>query len=170
MNFDKPQLIPLNIFNDERGSFIKLFNTKIKNNFKFKLKDINYSINPIKGTLRGLHMQSGKFKENKIIFCARGSIYDVALNFKKKTNDFLKAYTFELKANSSNALYIPSGYAHGFQTLEDDTTILYFSDNLHNKESEIIINYADPLVSINWPFPISKISIKDSEAKFLGKI
>lgn len=84
MKFDKPQLIPLNIFNDERGSFMKLFNRKIQDNFKFKLKDINYSINPIKGTLRGLHMQRGKFKENKIIFCASGSIYDVALNLKKK--------------------------------------------------------------------------------------
>ena len=106
-------------FEDKRGIFQKVFD---KSKFKFSIKEIRQcavSFNKKKGTIRGMHYQKPPFSEGKIIFCLKGSLLDVFIDLRKKSKNFKKIYKVLLSSKKKNLLYIPRGYAHGFQTLEN---------------------------------------------------
>jgi dTDP-4-dehydrorhamnose 3,5-epimerase len=159
-------IIDLEPFSDNRGEFMRLF---CKNELQ-AIEDIdcvqaNYSINKKKGTLRGMHFQNPPFSETKIIKCLNGSIYDVIVDLRKGSPTYLKWHAEVLKKGDYKMLYIPKGFGHGFQTLEDDSEVLYFHSEFYNKAADNGFNYEDSKIRIKWPLPISVISEKDKNLK-----
>lgn len=154
---------------DNRGYFERLFCTE-----EFKevglnrpIVNINHSFSKQKGTIRGMHFQYPPSQEIKMITCLKGSIYDVALDIRKNSSTFLQWQGEILDGDSRKIFMIPEGFAHGFQTLEDNVELLYIHTNFYNKEHESGLNYNDPILNINWPLKVTKISDKDKNYKFI---
>lgn len=163
-------LISPNSFEDERGSFTRLFCEKeIKSFFNFSIKQINHSINKQMGTTRGLHFQYEPNAESKIIRCINGKIFDVVVDIRQNSPTFLKCLAIELSEKNKLMLYIPKGFAHGFQTLKNNTEIIYLHSENYNPKNEGSLNIKDPLLNISWPLEIKNLSKRDSEHKFLDK-
>ena len=154
---------------DKRGFFFKIFNYQDfkKTNFKHSIKQVNISNNIKKGTVRGLHYQVNKFKEQKIITCLQGSIFDVLIDTRKSSSSYLKYFSVILSEKNQKILIIPPGFAHGYQTLEKNTKVLYLHSNLYSKKNERTINVLDKKININWPIKIKQISNKDKMTKTL---
>ena len=155
-------LLKNKISNDNRGKFLK-----IKKKIKFKYNQLCFSFNKKKGTLRGLHYQKSPFREKKIITCIQGSIFDVIVNCNRKSNKYLKYKTIVLKSNQNNSLYIDENYAHGFQTLEDNTIVMYNIDGIYKKKLQSGILWNDHSIKIKWPIKIKEISKKDNKFSIL---
>ena len=148
---------------DERGFFTRLF---CENELKELLKDkrivqVNHSRNNLAGTIRGLHFQYPPFAETKIIRCIRGKVFDVAVDLRKDSPTYLKWVGIELSQDNSTMIFIPEGCAHGFQTLEQDSELLYFHTQFYNPAAESGIAFSDPDIGIMWPLPPVAVSIKD---------
>lgn len=153
---------------DNRGSFTKLF--PIVNDGTtdiFEVKQVNLSKNTKAGTLRGIHFQNGKSKEEKIVICVEGRIYDVLVDIQADSPTFLHHKAFNLESDGLNALRVPVGFAHGFQTLEDKTSLVYLHSNDFSPEKEAGLNALDPDLQIKWPLSISEISNRDSNLPHL---
>src|SRR5690606_8404515 len=122
-----------------------------------------------RGTIRGLHFQYAPHAETKIVSCLQGSIYDVAVDLRAGSQTFLQWYGLILSAERQNSLVIPPGFAHGFQTLEDNTQILYLVSAPYSAADEDGLNPLDPTIGIEWPLPPSEISPRDQQRSFLDK-
>lgn len=149
---------------DARGSFSRWFCAEqlcphIEN---LSFRQMNHSENFLKGTVRGLHYQLGPQREYKIVRCIRGRVFDVVVDLRKTSDTFLQHTTVVLCAAKNNALIIPPGCAHGFQVLEHDSQLLYLhtADYLPNYEGGVYPN--DPKLNIQWPLPITEISVRDN--------
>ena len=174
LNFEELNLsgvfkITKNKFSDDRGDFFRLFCEQEfkEQNISNNLNQINLSTSARKGTVRGLHYQTSPFSEQKIVTCIKGKIWDVVVDIRKESPTYLKWISLELSAENYTSILIPEGFAHGFQTLESNSEILYFSSKPYMKEFEKGINPLDKKIKINWPLKISNISSKDKNQKFL---
>lgn len=123
----------------------------------------NLSVNPTRGTLRGLHYQRAPFEEVKLVRCTKGALYDVIVDLRPRSPTFRRWYAVELSADNHRALYVPKDFAHGFQTLTDNTEAQYMVSAYYQPGSEAGLRYDDPSLEIHWPLPVSKISDKDKE-------
>lgn len=161
--------IKRDFFEDKRGKFARLFCQNELGSFlkERKIVQINYSKSSVRGTLRGLHYQCNNHKEMKIIQCLRGSVFDVVVDIRKNSPTFMKWDFLELSDKNDLMFVIPEGCAHGFQTLEDNTELLYFHTEYYKPEEEKGIKFDDPLVAIDWPLEPICISSKDSKIPFL---
>ena len=160
-----PKIIRFFKIKDNRGQFAKLYNQTIKKKLFFKIKEINYSFNKNKGTLRGLHFQGQPKNEEKIVCCLKGSIFDVTVDLRKNSKNFLKCKTFKLDDVLNQMLYIPKGFAHGFQTLSDNTILIYMHSEKFYKKLDKGINPFDKLLDIKWPIKKKIMSPKDNKLK-----
>ena len=163
-------LVSLNPHGDSRGWFAR---TYCKNEFSqighFKeWVQINHSFTNIKGTVRGMHFQKPPFSEIKLLRCVAGSVYDVIIDLRKDSPTFLKWCGTELSAENKKMLYIPEGFAHGFQTLEDNTELIYHHSEFYNQEAEAGILFNDKMVNISWPLPVTEISERDRNHPILN--
>ena len=161
---DNPLIISRNIYEDQRGSFEKLYDTQMRNELslvKFTIEQVNRSSNKSKGTVRGLHYQKGLESEAKIISVLKGSIRDYAVDLRVGQNTLGKVWEFDLSFSDRTTLYLPRGFAHGFQTLEDDTELLYLHSNHYTANYESGINILDPALNIQLPLAISNMSKRD---------
>lgn len=148
-------------FDDNRGTFRKLYPTlEVNSNSTFDIKQINLSKNRYSGTIRGLHFQLEPFCESKVITCLKGSMFDVVLDLRPDSPTFGKWKSFYINP-SSGSLLVPSMVAHGFQTLEADTDVLYFHNQDYVSTSSAGINPLDVYLSIDWPLKVSEISEQD---------
>ena len=127
----------------------------------FELKQANQNHNLAKGTLRGLHYQLGKWSESKIIYCIHGSLQDVVIDLRPKSRTFKKSYSIILDSSLGKGLIIPRGFAHGYLSLEDNTSAFYLSDNFFEPKSECGIRFDDPIIRGVWQEKIQIISKKD---------
>ena len=159
-------------FTDQRGSFTNFFRQSDEffkslwgNN---EIKQVNFSHNDNKGTLRGLHYQMSPNAEKKIVRCLKGRVWDVAVDLRRESSTYLSWHCVELSPKSSNAILIPEGCAHGFQVLEDNSDLLYLHSGLWVKESEAGIRWDDPLLSISWPIKAMNLSKKDQNLPYLS--
>jgi dTDP-4-dehydrorhamnose 3,5-epimerase len=156
-------------FKDSRGFFNRIFCQKeleaIRPNIV--IAQINHSMTKIKGTIRGLHFQYPPYSEMKIVRCIKGSIFDVAVDLRKDSPTFLHWYGEILSAENMKAFVIPEGCAHGIQSLEDNTEMIYISASPFCREAEDGIRYDDPKVSIQWPLDRTIISEKDLSYSFI---
>ena len=156
-------LIDLDIFSDNRGSFARTFCKNEFNNIGHHKEwvQLNQSWNTIKGTIRGMHYQTPPFKEIKLIRCIKGAVLDVVIDIRAGSPTFLKHFTVELNEQNRKMIYVPEGFAHGFQTLTDNAELLYHHSEFYVPNSEGGLRYNDPTLGINWPLPVSLISERD---------
>ena len=165
----KPKKIKLKKNKDNRGFFLKLFcKESLSSRFNnLDIKQINYSCNKKRGTIRGLHYQRSPYSEQKILYCLKGKIFDVLVDVRKSSKNYLKYKKFILDEKKDEFLIIPKGFAHGFQTLTNNCVILYFHSGLYKKDYESGINPMDDIVKIKWPIKKIIISKKDKYRRFL---
>lgn len=138
---------------DERGSFGRIFD---KHEFEergldARVAQISVSYNEKAGTLRGLHYQEAPHEEAKLVRCIRGRIYDVVVDIRSDSPTYLKWMAVELEAHHGSALYVPTGCAHGFVTLEPDAEILYQISVPYRSEAARGIRWNDPAIGVSWP-------------------
>jgi len=126
------------------------------------ISQANYTITKKMGSIRGMHFQYPPYSEEKIITCLRGIVIDVVVDIRKDSPTFLQWHAEELSEDNYTSLYVPSGFAHGFQTLTNNCQLLYFHTNSYVPESEGSLNPFDPMVNIEWPLKVSEISERDS--------
>ena len=120
------------------------------------------SYNRRKGTLRGMHFQREPHAETKLVRVVRGAIYDVIIDLRPDSPTFKRWIGVELTAENRRALYVPAGFAHGFQTLADDTEVFYQVSAFYTPGAEGGVRYDDPAFAVSWPLPVSVISAKDA--------
>lgn len=163
-------IIHFSPISDERGQFSRLFceNELHQIGFSKKIVQINHSINRKKGTIRGLHFQKPPFSETKIITCLRGKVIDVAVDLRKNSPTFLKIFSTELSPKADKAILIPEGFAHGFQTMMNNSEMLYLHTEFYNKEADSGLRYDDPALNIKWQLPPVSISQKDLSYPFIN--
>jgi len=166
-----PLLIKNKVYSDKRGFFKeswnqKKFNDLIGLNATFVQDNHSFSY---KGVLRGMHYQSFPMEQGKLVRCTKGKIFDVVIDIRKDSPTKLKWVGLELNSENHEQLWIPTGFAHGFLTLTDQTEVQYKTTEYWSKEHEKTIKWDDPKIAINWPeiidFP--KVSEKDNSAKYL---
>lgn len=158
-------IIDSNTIDDNRGFFARTFCWHEFENqgLRFEIKQCSISHNIHRGTLRGMHYQRHPFAEAKLVRCISGMIYDVFIDLRPDSDTFCGWFAVELKANDSppKALYIPEGFAHGFQALEDNTTVFYEIFEFFHPEAAMGIRWNDPEFAIPWPISNPIISEKD---------
>ncbi len=176
-------------FEDERGFFARIFCKEnfFKNDIGFTPVQISISYNAKRGTLRGLHFQKPPKEEDKIVFCMRGAVFDVAVDIRKGSKTFGKwvgvilhdgrddiasivdiiRVSEPIFAPPRSGVFIPKGFAHGFITLSDDVELLYMMDEFYSPEHSAGIRWNDPDIAIRWPIEPCVISTKDKELPFL---
>lgn len=156
---------------DDRGYFERLFCVSEYQSMigrRLDLVQINRSMSKLPGTTRGLHFQWPPFAETKIVSCPRGRLMDVAVDVRKDSDTYLQSVSVELSAENKAFLVIPEGFAHGFQTLEPNTEILYLVTCEFSASHDDGINPIDPAVGIDWPLDIAITSHKDRTRKFIN--
>jgi dTDP-4-dehydrorhamnose 3,5-epimerase len=155
--------IDIDLRQDDRGEFFRTFCKKefAENGLKSEFVQFNHSVNYKKGTVRGMHFQQPPFAECKLIRCIRGSVFDVVVDIREFSPTFLKWFGIELSEKNRRMLYVPEGFAHGFQTLEDHSELLYHHTAFYEGSAESGIRYTDELIGIKWPAVASSISMKD---------
>ncbi|PKK89721.1 MAG: hypothetical protein CVV64_13020 [Candidatus Wallbacteria bacterium HGW-Wallbacteria-1] len=128
---------------------------------------INFSLTPAAHTVRGLHYQYPPHAEIKMIRCLKGGIYDVLVDIRANSPTFLQWIGVELQAGDMQMIFVPEGFAHGFQTLADDVELIYFHTSAYAPEHEGGFNPQDPGLSIAWPHPIFAMSERDGNQPFI---
>lgn len=138
---------------DERGFFARTWCKKEfeEHGLNPRLVQCDISFNKKRGTLRGMHYQVQPFEEVKLVRCTRGTIYDVIIDLRRDSSTFGRWFSVELSADNRHALYVPEGFAHGFQTLTDDSEVLYQMSEFFHPECARGIRWDDPAFGIVWP-------------------
>ena len=124
---------------------------------------IENSFNKKKGTVRGMHLQLPPFTETKVVRVTQGAIYDAVVDLRPDSETYMQWIGVELTAVKHNILYIPKGFAQGFQTLADDTEVFYMISEFYAPDYARGFRWNDPAFNINWPLEISVMSVKDQQ-------
>lgn len=158
-------LLKLERHEDERGFFARTFCRREfeKNGLKSDIMQCSISYNALKGTLRGMHYQVAPDEEVKLVQCVRGAIYDVIIDLRPNSDTYCQWAGYELSDNNGKLIYVPEGFAHGFQTLTEDSLVYYQISEFYAPESARGVRWDDPAFGIKWPLPNPVISLKDSE-------
>jgi dTDP-4-dehydrorhamnose 3,5-epimerase len=160
---------------DERGFFARTWCQREfeEHGLNERLAQCSLSSNRKKGTLRGMHYQAAPYEEAKLIQCSRGAIYDVLVDLRPASPTFMRWTALELTADNRLMAYLPEGFAHGFQTLVEDTEVYYHISEFYVPESARGFRWNDPAFGIQWPSAERTISARDNsypdflEAKIL---
>lgn len=160
---DGAVLVDLERRADDRGFFARSFCEREfqANGLPVHFPQHNVSANRRRGTVRGLHFQRPPFEEPKLVRCIRGAILDVIVDIRPGSADYGRWFGVELTAENGRALYIPAGFAHGFQTLVDDSDVSYLMGAAYAPDHAGGLRWDDPDVGITWPLPVSRISPAD---------
>lgn len=150
---------------DERGEFARIFDGQefLKNGIDFKIIQASQSLTKKKGTLRGMHFQMSPKQESKLIRCVKGRVYDVAVDMRVNSPTYLKWHAEELSSESNKMFFLPKGMAHGFVTLENDSVVEYFMDEIYAPELVSGVRWDDPAISIKWPIKEPFMAEKDKD-------
>ncbi len=157
-------LIELEKHGDQRGFFARSWCQKEfeEHTLVPKVVQANISFTRIKGTLRGMHFQKKPYEETKYVRCVKGAIYDVIIDIQPDSSTFKQWLSIVLTADNYKMLYVPRGYAHGFQSLEPNTEVTYLVSEFYTPQAEAGIRYNDPEFAIEWPLSVAEISDKDN--------
>ena len=151
-------------FLDHRGAFARWFcegeMKEILGNRR--IKNVNFSRTVKKGSIRGMHFQNPPYSEMKMVRCIRGRILDVVVDIRKDSPTYLQHYAVELSAENMKLFVIPEGFAHGFQSLEDNSEIMYLVTEFYSPDAEAGLRFSDPTLAIDWPLEITDTSAKDA--------
>lgn len=164
-------IFDLEPFRDQRGFFVR---TYCKNEFSAighskEFVQCNHSMTKDKGTLRGLHYQVPPSAEIKLVRCISGEVFDVIVDLRKGSKTFLKYFGVVLSEKNFKMIYVPEGFAHGFQTLKNNTQMIYHHTAFYSPEHETGIRYNDPSIRINWPLEPKNLTEKDQNYSLIDK-
>jgi dTDP-4-dehydrorhamnose 3,5-epimerase len=150
-------------FEDSRGLFVRFFcRDSLKEIIKnISIAQINYSLTIEKGSIRGLHFQYPPKSEVKMVRCLTGSVFDVIVDIRHDSPTFLNWHGEIISADNMKMMYIPKGFAHGFQTLEANCTLLYLHSESYDHSCEGALRYNDPMLGIKWPLTVTQLSNRD---------
>ena len=157
-------IIELEKLEDERGFFARTWDQKLfeENGLNSRIVQCSISFNKLKGTIRGLHFQIPPHEEAKLVSCIKGKIFDVIVDLRSSSDTYKKWFSIELNDQNKKMLYIPEGFAHGFQTLEDNTLVYYQISEIYSPEHARGVRWDDNTFQIEWPLKKTVISKKDS--------
>jgi dTDP-4-dehydrorhamnose 3,5-epimerase len=166
------KLIQMNTRGDSRGYFVRTFCAR-----EFEAAGLNaflaqasYSFSQRRGTLRGLHFQAHPSMEDKLVRCARGAIFDVAVDVRPGSPTYGRWLGYELSEANHLQLYIPQGFAHGFQTLADDCVVSYQMSQFYEPERTAGLRWDDPDIGVAWPLTPTDQSPRDLQLPRLAEI
>jgi len=158
---------------DERGSFERLWG--LPEALAVGIDDrpmvqVSLTRNHRAGTLRGLHYAVPPYAETKILRCLRGALQDVLLDLRRDSPTFGRHMSVRLEAASGLTLRVPPGIAHGYQTLEDETEVLYLIDAPYHASAQRVLRPTDPALAIRWPMPITQAAERDLQAPLFADL
>ena len=163
-NLADVRLIELEPAVDERGFFARTFCTREFGAQGLETSFVQHSISSTAraGSIRGMHFQRHPHEEVKLIGCIAGSIHDVLIDLRPRSPTYRKWEAYELTPQNRLQLYVPAGFAHGFQTLAADSTVAYLISAFYAPEAAAGVRHDDPAFKISWPLPVADLSAKDS--------
>ena len=149
---------------DERGFFALTWCASEfeKRGLPVRAVQTNISYNARRGTLRGMHYQAAPFEQPKLVRCTMGAIYDVVVDLRPDSGTFRRWVAVELSEDNRQMLYIPAGLAHGFQTLCDESEVLYQMFEVYAADAARGVRWDDPSFAIRWPLEVTVISDRDA--------
>jgi dTDP-4-dehydrorhamnose 3,5-epimerase len=164
-------VVDLKLFSDDRGWFARTF---CKNEFEQightkEWVQLNHSVTYKKGSVRGMHFQYPPHSEIKMVRCIAGAIFDVIIDLRSDSPSFLQWFGQELSATNKTMLYIPEGFAHGFQTLTDNSELIYHHTSFYTPGAEGGIKYDDKKIDIHWKLPVAEVSERDKNHPYLNE-
>lgn len=148
---------------DDRGFFARFWCTQEleRAGLNPHIAQINTAVTTRAGTVRGMHLQMAPHAEVKIVRCLRGAVIDVIVDLRADSPTCLKSCAVEIDAANGRMVYVPEGFAHGYQTLEDDTELLYLTSHAYAPKHATGVRWDDPRFGIQWPLPITSLSDQD---------
>lgn len=154
---------------DARGSFLRLFGSNEHGSHwrDRKIAQVNHASTTDRGTVRGMHFQLPPASEAKVVRCIRGRVFDVGVDLRPDSPTFLEWFGIELSPERANGLFIPEGCAHGYQSLEPGSELVYVHSAVYDPQHESGVLWNDPLISIAWPLPVSTLSPRDGRHELL---
>ena len=164
-------IIDLETREDDRGFFARTFDRQqfIDAGLEPAVEQCNLSYNHAAGTLRGMHFQVAPHPETKLVRCVRGAIVDIIVDMRPESPTRLQHVEVELTADNRRSLFVPPYFAHGFQTLVDDTEVIYQVSGAYAPQAERGLRHDDPDLGLSWPLPVSVMSEKDRSWELLAE-
>ena len=164
-------LIELEVNRDERGYFARTFSFDA---FKERGLHLDYpqcatAFNGRSGTVRGMHFQKPPHGEVKVVRCTRGVVHDVVIDLRPTSATYLQCFHVELAAGDGRELYVPDGFAHGYQSLADASEVHYMLSARHRPDAASGLRWDDPALSLAWPLPLTVISERDRSWPLLSE-
>ncbi len=165
-------VIDLDRKTDERGFFARTFcqHEFRDHGLRSVTAQANVALSAKKGTLRGMHFQYPPAAESKLVRCTRGALLDIIVDLRPESPTYLEHISIALSEDNMTALYVPERFAHGFQTLRDDTVTSYQMGEFYDPSAESGLRYDDPRLGLKWPLPVSVMSPKDRAFRTLHEI
>ncbi|MGJ7031682.1 dTDP-4-dehydrorhamnose 3,5-epimerase [Niabella hirudinis] len=162
-------LVTPRVLGDTRGWFMRTF---CKNSFAEighhkEWVQMNHSYTALKGTVRGLHFQQPPHAEIKLVRCIAGAVYDVIVDLRENSPTHLQWFGAEISALNKQMMYIPEGFAHGFQALTDDVELVYCHSEFYTQAAESGLRHNDPRIGIQWPLEVVELSDRDRQHPLL---
>ncbi|MDP3525340.1 MAG: dTDP-4-dehydrorhamnose 3,5-epimerase [Hoeflea sp.] len=157
---------------DERGAFARIFCAEALAEIGWPgpVAQINHSRTVRRGTVRGLHYQLAPHAEAKLVVCIRGAVHDVAVDIRAGSPTRYAHAAAELSAETATAMYVPEGFAHGFQALSDDVELIYIHSAPYQAAAEAGLRHDDPRLAIAWPLPVTGLSSRDASFSLIGSV
>jgi len=156
-------VIEIEKIEDERGFFGRTWDQKVfqEHDLNSNLVQCNVSFNKKKGTLRGMHFQTAPYEEAKLVRCTKGKIFEVMIDLRKKSTTYKQWLGIEMGSEDYKMLYVPEGFALGFQTLQDNTEVFYQISQFYTPQHVHGLRWDDPTFNITWPLKPTIISKRD---------
>jgi dTDP-4-dehydrorhamnose 3,5-epimerase len=156
-------VVRLRKIEDDRGYFARAWcrDEFVQQGLNPAMVQLNVGFSHRRGTVRGMHYQLAPHAEAKFVRCTRGAIYDVIIDLRERSPTFGRWYGLELAPDNGLMVYAPEGFAHGYQTLQDDTEMYYLTSSPFAPDAARGVRYDDPAFEITWPLPVSFISAAD---------
>lgn len=157
-------IIDIQRFEDNRGFFARTWASDEfeKQGLVSRIVQTNLSYNRKKGTLRGMHFQHAPYAETKLVRCICGAIVDIIIDLRPESPSYKRWTSVELSAENRRAIYVPEGFAHGFQTLVDDVEVMYQVSQAYTPSAAGGVRFDDPVFGIEWPLAPSEMSQQDT--------
>jgi dTDP-4-dehydrorhamnose 3,5-epimerase len=154
---------------DHRGAFKRFYCEKVLAEVigERRIVQINHSLTHSVGSVRGFHFQHAPYAEMKMVRCIRGRVWDVLVDLRAGSRTFLNWHAQELSPEKALMMVMPEGCAHGFQTLEPDSELLYLHTNFYTSQAEAGLRHDDPKLKIDWPLKVTDISERDKDHPLL---
>lgn len=161
--FEGVKIIERSNFRDLRGEFCRIFCLDLlkASGWKKSLTQVNFSSTLNASTIRGMHFQYKPNTEMKLVCCIKGAIFDVVIDVRRNSKTFLHWEGYDLSKENGRSILIPEGFAHGFQSLDNDVEMVYFTTEKYCEDKDGGLNPLDPKLGIVWPLPIGRMSEKD---------